>query len=192
MVSIDPVKQKRSSLIHLFLSVLIINIFLSDYYLLGKKLKIILVLLFFILTSCSTHVVQKVRTDYQLQKIDGFIISNSQTSPFKFVKDEDVVKVKFNIIIRNVADKIRNLNTKSSFAKINEEIRQIKCLSHQNKKEVFSLESGEYVTINCSFDLSPTPKNRLRNSDVNIKSAIALNSKTSVNFIYRVFIEDFE
>lgn len=148
-----------------------------------------LILLSALAGSCSKFTT-RIRLKPQLVYENGLLISNSQTNPYKFVFENDLLKINYNIIVKNISEKSIEINLENAFYQANDEKNNLHCLFYHISGTTHLLKKDEQVAISCMADITPNPTNKLTFRDTDIKLAIPLD-KTVHSFMYRVYAEEF-
>jgi hypothetical protein len=146
--------------------------------------KIIILLL---AISCANKV-PTLRSSYQLGTIDDFLISNIYVNPEKVEEVPAGIKIKYNLIVKNLKTTTRTIDLSRSVIGNEYFIVPLKCLSFHSQLKNFKVEGKETFKIECEAVIT---KNSLHSGDSKLELAISLEKSAAI-FKYLVRAEDFK
>lgn len=149
-------------------------------------MKILILLLLFI--SCSNQVPTN-RTDYRLQNLNGFIISNIYVHPDRIYEDKHQIKFEYKIIVKNITNTERPINLNGAFIMIGLRSVPIACTSKRDEPQ-FVISAHETMGIDCKILLNKQ-EGVFQISDFKSMIEIPLDS-VKARFAYLLRAEDFQ
>lgn len=152
-----------------------------------------IVFLIFLVTGCAPNYF--LRSEMFLEQKGDLIFSNTQTNPYDFQrKSGQTISFDYSFVVKNNSTKnVIMFSTEKSSFKINDSSVPARCVHyrHDDKLRV-NLRPGEYARFDCRVEVTANQQNQLMNKDTVALISIPFNEKETVNFPYKLRIEDFE
>ncbi len=154
------------------------------------KLKFTILAMIMTFSSCSRFDI-KLRTKPLLVKKNDLIISNTQNNPYAFKKENEQLKIKYKIILKNTGSDIKKIDLNDSYISANNENSKLNCEHLIKQKQDFELAPNEMAAITCQANIIPSNENNLKLKDTDLILGVKFMPDLTLNFNYRVFAEEF-
>lgn len=148
-----------------------------------------LLLLFPLLMGCAGSL-PVVRSDYQLMRVNDFLITNSYVNPSELEKRKEGPFFKYQLMVKNLKDTSREINLSESFVMIGLRKISLNCRSLSNKETSFTVGPGETFSVLCETHLN-NAEGMFQVSDYKALVDIPLEGQ-SVQYAYLFRVEDFQ
>lgn len=149
--------------------------------------KIIFFLFPFILASCANTIL---RTSYMLSEAGPFLISNSETNPFRFEKNKNIIQLKYTLLIKNNSSKEEGLTLEGSQIVLNSKASILNC--KVNSQDKINVPSQKIVKAICDVSIDPIDYPEVLNKDAIFGIIFLVNYQYKILANYKTVIEDFE
>ena len=146
-------------------------------------------LLFPLFIGCSSRL-PIVRSEYQLMKVDDFLITNSYVNPTELEERKEGPFFKYQLMVKNLKASPRKMNLSESFLMIGLRKIPLKCQRLSGKEVIFIASANETFSIMCETQLN-NAEGMFQVSDYKALIDIPLE-KESVQFTYLFRVEDFQ
>lgn len=148
-----------------------------------------LIIMIWLLTGCA-HQLPVVRSEYQLIRVDDFLISNSYVHPSELKKLKAGPLFHYQIIVKNLLPRPREIDFSKAFLMIG--LRKIPLYCHALQDKFLKTQIGPEETraILCEIQLNKA-EGMFQISDYRAMVDIPLVSR-SVQFPYLLRVEDFQ
>lgn len=140
--------------------------------------------------SCSRFDI-KLRTKPVLVKKNDLVISNTQNNPYAFTKENELLKINYKIVLKNIGNDTKMINLTESYISANNENSKLNCEHLIKQKQNFELAPNEMATIACQAKITPNNNNNLKLKDTDLVLGVNFMPDLTLNFNYRVFAEEF-
>lgn len=148
-----------------------------------------IILLFPLLMGCASSL-PVVRSEYQLMRVNDFLITNSYVDPSDLEGREEGPFFRYQLMVKNLRGTSRELNLSESFLMIGLRKLQLQCQNLFTKDVSFTVGANETFSILCQTQLN-NAEGMFQVSDYKALVDIPLEGK-SVQYAYLFRVEDFQ
>jgi len=148
-----------------------------------------LLLLFPLLAGCSSQL-PMVRSEYQLLRVNDFLITNSYVHPSELEEKSEGPFFKYPLMVKNLKKNSRHIDLSESFLMIGLRKIPLHCHNSHSKKVKFSVASEETFSVMCQTQLN-NAEGMFQVSDYKALIDVPLEGE-SVQYAYLFRVEDFQ
>lgn len=139
-----------------------------------------------LLSSCASWI-PTIRSPYSLTTNNNFIVSNIYTNPTNLDREDQNLKIKYDLIVKNIASTERSLDFKDATIGFRETVIPMSCKKYDTKETSFKVRAEETFRLQCEGLV----KNTKNLGDTKMIIQIPLEKSFAI-FTYVVRSEDFQ
>lgn len=140
-----------------------------------------------LIASCSSYF-PPIRGQYTLTSLNHFMISNMYVNPSNLEKEDGLLLIQYDVIVKNIDQKPHGIDLRESSIKVFDKKFPMNCSRYMEKDQQFILESQAQTRIVC---LGKIDKNLGSSSDYKSIIEIPLDQDLAT-FDYLLRAEDFQ